>query len=332
MTFRHRLAAAWYAREVTALAALLSPLSLVFGLVAKGRRRFTARERIGRPVVVVGNISVGGAGKTPLVIALADALRSHRRKPGIVSRGYGGSEHGVRVVTSNDDWRIVGDEALLIAAAGHPVVVGRDRVAAARELLRTHPACDVVLSDDGLQHYRLHRDVEIAVIDARRGLGNGLLLPAGPLREPARRLDEVDAIVRLVDEPTPRRMGPRDFTMTHTPVGWRNLIDASRPATPTDWPRGTVHAVAAIGNPQRFFDLVRRMGIDAIPHPFPDHHPFVASDLLFEGAQAILMTAKDAVKCMPFADARFHALDIRANVDDALVDHVLARIDGRQAA
>ena len=196
-----------------------------------------------------------------------------------------------------------------------------------------HPECDVILSDDGLQHYRLRRDVEIAVIDDARGLGNGLLLPAGPLREPASRLDTVDAIVRLVADASPRRGGAaREFAMTHEPAGFRNLVDPSTPADPSRWPASGVHALAGTGNPQRFFDLLRRMGIAAIPHAFPDHHAFDPADLDIPGAQVILMTAKDAVKCARFADARCFALDIRAAIDPALVDLVLRRIDGRQVA
>ncbi len=215
-----------------------------------------------------------------------------------------------------------------------PVWIGRDRVAAACGLHGAHPACDVVLSDDGLQHYRLERDVEIAVVDATRGLGNGALLPAGPLREPASRLRDVDAVVHLVAERTPAvtTRTPREFLMTHVPVGWRNLADPSRVADPRSWPKGSIHAIAGTGNPQRFFDLLATLGIEAIPHAFADHHAFVREDLAFPGAQAILMTAKDAVKCAPFVDARCYALDIRAVLDAALVDLVLERIDGRQAA
>jgi tetraacyldisaccharide 4'-kinase len=339
MAFRDRLVAAWYAPRVTWLAALLRPLSWLFGAVVAVRRALYQRGvlpgvRVGRPVVVVGNITVGGAGKTPLVIALAEALVARGRTPGIVSRGHGGRGLHGRGVRAGDDPADVGDEPLLLAATGCPVWIGRDRVAAARGLQEANPACDVLLSDDGLQHYRLERDVEIAVIDATRGLGNGLLLPAGPLREPASRLDDVDAVVHLVAERasavTTRR--PGEFVMTHEAVGLRNLVDPSQVAVPRDWPKGTVHSVAGTGNPQRFFDLLARLGIEAIPHAFPDHHTFVREDLEFPGAQAILMTAKDAVKCSRFVDARCFALDIRAVLDAALVDLVLERIDGRQAA
>lgn len=338
MTFRDRLVAAWYAPGTTPLAALLVPLSWVFrGAVglrrALYRRGWLASERIGAPVVVVGNITVGGSGKTPLAIALGVALAAHGRRPGFVSRGHGRRGDGVRDVQASDDATDVGDEPLLLAASGFPVVVGRDRAAAARALRAAHPDCDVVIADDGLQHYRLARDVEIAVVDQGRGVGNGHMLPAGPLREPVARLGEVDAIVRLVDEgELPIAEGGRESTMTHVPVALRSLADPSRRVDASSWSPGRVHAVAGIGNPGRFFALLARMGIDAIPHAFPDHHRYVAGDVDFPGAEAIVMTAKDAVKCARFADPRHYALDIRADIAPALVTLVLTRLDGRQAA
>jgi tetraacyldisaccharide 4'-kinase len=337
---RERLEAAWYRPRLSPLAALLLPLSWLFGLAVAARRRLYRRgllrsTRVGVPVVVVGNVAVGGTGKTPLVIALAQALAARGRRPGIVSRGYGAAGAAPREVRPGDDPAEVGDEPLLLAAAGVPVVVGRDRVAAARALLAARASCDVILADDGLLHYALARDVEVVVVDATRGFGNGRLLPAGPLREPRRRADEADAVVTLAaraPEPGAPAADGRRTTMGHVPTGFRNLADPSRPVDPAAWPRGTVHAVAGIGNPQRFFGLLAGMGIDAIPHAFPDHHAFVPADLDFPGATAIVMTAKDAVKCARFADARLHALDIRAVIDPALVALILERIDGRQAA
>ena len=337
--FRDRLLAAWYARTRTPLSVALTPLSWLFGVIVAARRALyragvLRAARIAVPVVVVGNITVGGAGKTPLVIGLAHALSARGRSPGIVSRGHGSARAQVRQVRETDSPADVGDEPLLLAATGFPVWIGRDRAAAAHALVRANRQCDVVLCDDGLQHYALHRDVEIAAVDASRGLGNGLLLPAGPLREPASRLDAVDAVVELVDSPSvrPTIRAARVFTMTHEPVGWRNLADPSIALDVGTVPRGSVHAVAGTANPQRFFDLVARLGVDAVPHPFDDHHSFIGADLAFPDAHAILMTAKDAVKCARFADARFFALDIRAVPDAALVDLVLERMDGRQAA
>jgi tetraacyldisaccharide 4'-kinase len=349
---RERLEAAWYAPRLAPLALLLLPLSWLFAVVVALRRWLYRRgvlrsARLPVPVVVIGNVTVGGTGKTPLVIALARALAERGRHPGIVSRGYGASGAAPREVTAGADPAEVGDEPLLLAAAGAPVFVARDRAAAARALLAAHPACDVVLADDGLQHYALARDVEVVVVDGTRGFGNGRLLPAGPLREPASRAAAADAVVTLVADAPGHADGAaggvrggtadgvavgRRTTMTHVPVGLRNLVDPARAVDPAAWPRGSVHAVAGIGNPRRFFDLLARMGIEAVPHAFADHHAFVPGDLDFPGASAILMTAKDAVKCARFADARLYALDIRAVIDPALVALILERIDGRQVA
>ena len=335
---RDALIATWYAPRPTALGWLLRPLAALYGVVVALRRAlyrggWLRRERMPVPVIVVGNVTVGGAGKTPLVIALAHALAAVGRRPGLVSRGYGGSVQGAREVRAGDAPAEVGDEPLLLATSGFPVFVGRDRPAAARALLAAHAGCDVLLCDDGLQHYALARDFEIAVVDAARGLGNGLLLPAGPLREPASRLAEVDAVVRLVgaDAHAPSA-DPRATTMTHVPCGWRNLADPGRAVDPAAWRGRRVHAIAGIGHPQRFFDLLARLRIDAVPHAFVDHHAFTRDDIALPAAEVILMTAKDAVKCMPFADARCHALDIRAEIDPALVALLLESLDGRQAA
>jgi len=337
MSFADRLAAAWYAPRLTPLTAALTPMSWLFGAAAAGRR---ALYRIGAlksvtlpvPVVIVGNLTVGGAGKTPLVRALAEALAARGQRPGIVSRGYAGNHAAPRAVLPGDDPAHVGDEPLLLATGAAPVWIGRDRAAAARALLAAHPGCTVIIADDGLQHYALGRRVEIAVIDAARGFGNGRLLPAGPLREPASRLTNVDAIVRLSADGDAGRTQPgdgRETTMTHLPLPWRNLADPAAVANPSHWSQGTVHAMAGIANPRRFFDLVRTLGIDAIAHPFPDHHAFTPADLDWPDATAILMTEKDAVKCRTFADPRCWYLPIRARIDGALVERVLAMIGPR---
>ena len=329
----------WYTRHVTLLAALLWPLSLPYRAVVALRRAlfrggWLRAERLPVPVVIVGNITVGGAGKTPLTCALADALRASGHRPGIVSRGYGGNATGARAVALNDDPRVVGDESPIFAAMGLPVWIGRDRVAAARGLLAAHPDCDVILADDGLQHYRLARTMEIAVVDADRELGNGLMLPAGPLREPASRLAQVDAVVRLVAPDAPPVL-PRDgraTQMRHVALPWRNLVESGRGADPPAWRGHPVHAVCGTGNPSRFFAMLRGMGIAAHEHSFPDHHFFVAADLAFPGAAAILMTQKDAVKCAGFADLRCWYLPVRAQVDPALTALVEETIRGFKAA
>jgi tetraacyldisaccharide 4'-kinase len=333
------LVAAWYARGVSPLAAALYPLSLAFraavtlrrALFRHGIRRAT---RLSVPVVVIGNVTVGGSGKTPLALALAERLVERGRRPGVVSRGYGGSNVAPRAVAPGDDPAVVGDEPILYARAGLPIWIGRRRVDAARALLAARPEVDVVIADDGLQHYALARDVEIVVVDVSRGFGNGWLLPAGPLREPASRIGEADAIVRLVPRVTATRAVADGHAtqMWLEPLPWRNLARPEAAADPRAWPRGTVHAIAGTGNPERFFADVRGQGIGAACHPFPDHHRFTPRDLSFEGARAILMTEKDAVKCAAFADERCWYLPVHARIDPALVELVLARLHGPQAA
>ena len=291
-------------------------------------------QRLPVPVVVVGNINAGGVGKTPLTHVLAEKLLQRGFAPGIVSRGYGGSNVAPRAVVEGDDPRVVGDEPLLHATAGFPVWIGRDRTEAARGLLRAEPGCDVILADDGLQHYALARTMEIAVVDASREFGNGLMLPAGPLREPLSRLRDVDAVVRLVarEAHRPAAASGAQTLMTHEPLPWRNLVHLDRVADPSQWRGMEIHALSGIGNPQRFFDMVASLGIAARCHAFPDHHDFTAGDIAFPGASAILMTQKDAVKCTAFADERCWYLPLRALVDPALVALVLEKIRGFKAA
>jgi len=367
------LTRAWYARQLTFLAQLLRPLSWLFGGLAALRRaayrhRLLPAVRLPVPVVVVGNITVGGTGKTPLVIALAEALRARGRRPGIVSRGHGRERRDVRVVHVDDDPRDTGDEPLLLAASGAPTWIGADRVAAARALLSAQPETDVVLADDGLQHYALVRDVEIVVVDGSRDLGNRMLLPAGPLREPPSRLASVDAVVRLQPQSAMRAPGdderaasshamspsrtasrsnpesqssallmgararPSEFSMTHEPQAWRNLADPGLALDMDALRDPTTVGIAGIANPQRFFDALRALGFSGETRAFPDHHRYVRSDVAFPHARAVLMTEKDAVKCRPFADARMWMLPIRARVDCALVELVMERIDGSKAA
>lgn len=249
-------------------------------------------------IVVVGNVAVGGSGKTPLVLRLCQALRSAGLKPGVVSRGYGGRVGGLRLVSPASDAADVGDEPLMIAQqAGVPVVVSPDRAAAARALLKK--GVDVVISDDGLQHYRLPRDVEICVVDGRRGLGNGRLLPAGPLREPAERLERVDHIV-INGEANPLPAGLEAIHMSLV-AGLLHALNGGQNWRLAQFAGCRVNAVAGIGNPGRFFDLLRHARIHVIEHVFPDHHLYRRSD--FDGMSPdlpILMTEKDAVKCRKF--------------------------------
>lgn len=314
--------------RVTGWQLILLPVSGLFALLSGLRRMLyqagvLRRVRMTVPVVVVGNIGVGGTGKTPVVLWLVERLREAGFRPGVVSRGYGGTAVGPLAVDENDDPARVGDEPVLLAArAGCPIVVGRDRVAAARALLATHPECDVLVSDDGLQHYRLARDVEIVVVDGQRRFGNGFLLPAGPLRERLGRLARADAIL-FNGGALPGRW-EREYAMTLIGTEFRNVADPARCATAEDFRGKGLHAVAGIGNPQRFFDYLRHLGLNVQAHPFPDHYAYRAEDLRFADADAILMTEKDAVKCRRFATDRFWSLGVDARLDPALAPRIIA--------
>jgi len=312
---------AWQTRG--ALAFCLLPLAIMFALLSWLRRMgyrlgFLEIVKLPVPLIVVGNITAGGSGKTPLVLFLAQELARNGRKPGIISRGYGGASaqnDQVLEVRSTSQPSEVGDEPLLLSRrAGCPVFVGRDRVAAARALIAAYPTCDVIISDDGLQHYRLARDVEIAVVD-ERGLGNGWLLPAGPLREAPRRLRQVDAVVLNGSASLPRHLlasatnsHPRVFHMRLQAERFIHLRDSQRSCTADDLlslaaqkTHTRIHAIAGIGHPERFFRQLEQLGLQCEAHRFPDHHRYIPADLQFNDADVLLMTEKDAVKCQTFA-------------------------------
>ena len=291
------------------------------------------RERVPVPVVIVGNISVGGTGKTPLVIHLAGALRARGRHPGIVSRGYRGDRGGILEVTAGSDPGLVGDEPLLLVRhSACPVFVGGDRVAAARGLLARHPECDLIIADDGLQHYRLDRDVEIAIFD-ERGLMNGWALPAGPLREPVSRLARVDAIVSngVAVSPAPT-FAAATFSMRLRGDRFQRLDEPLTTCSPDDLADTELHAVAGIGAPRRFFDHLTGMGLTFSEHPFADHHDFCTKDLEFGGG-AILATEKDAVKlarlCLTLP---VWVLPVTAELNPDLAGFVLEKLNGRTLA
>ncbi len=323
----------WY--RFTPLHLILFPISLVFrALVAIRRAMYQngilTSERLLLPVIVVGNINVGGTGKTPLTLALAQQFIERGWQPIIVSRGFGRTIPEPQQVTLLSTPIQVGDEPLMMAQRNLcPVWVGANRVATVRAALHIYPECDVVLCDDGLQHYRLQRDVEIAVIDDALGYGNGLMLPAGPLREPVSRLQTVDAVVVNGD-----KIAEGQYAMHLSGDMFNNLIDPHKTVSADYFLTQNIHAVAGIGNPQRYFQHLGALGIPFTPHAFPDHHPYSATDLVFADCDAILLTEKDAVKCTAFADARYWVLRVDAQVDPALMDHILSKIKphGHQTA
>ena len=295
----------------------LQPLAWLFGgLVAMRRaayrRRLLRRYRSPRPVVIIGNLSVGGTGKTPLVLWLASELTARGLRVGIASRGYRGADGTARRVTEADDAARAGDEAVLLhRRLRAPVAVGAKRVEAVQLL---EPDCELILCDDGLQHYALERDFEIAVVDGARGLGNGRLLPAGPLREPRTRFDEVDAVVV-------HGAGfawPGGLCMRLVPTDAVALADGARRPLAAFAGR-SVDAIAAIGNPQRFFEMLREYGVQAEEHALPDHATIAPESLRRAATRPILMTEKDAVKCL-------------RRPSDAWYVEVEARVDGQAGA
>jgi tetraacyldisaccharide 4'-kinase len=339
----------WYG-NASGGAALLPFTGLYAAVTAIRHQAYRAgwlhSHRVDRPVIVVGNLTVGGTGKTPLVAWLAQRLIALGIKVAVVSRGYGSHAREPVEVTALTDWREVGDEPVLLSRrAGCDVFVSPDRVAAAEAALK-HGA-DVIVSDDGLQHLRLARDFEIAVVDGARGLGNQRLLPAGPLREGAGRLAKVDLVVLNGDAEAGVRAqlqqsrGRSPITMRLTP-GYVQSVAPSAPGAPPSFraPGGCalqefrgqrVHAVAGIGNPDRFFRMLRSHGIDVIEHAFPDHHPFTQQDLAFADGLPVLMTEKDAVRCASIADERMGYVPVTAEISEAdeqtFLEHVFRALN-----
>lgn len=291
----------WYGD--TALAFLL-PLAWLYGWIATrvAQRRKAAAVQLPVPVIVIGNLTVGGTGKTPLTLWFVEELRALGWRPGVISRGYGGRSpvYPLRVGPATDPG-LCGDEPALIAQRSNvPLAVAPDRVAAAQMLLDKGEV-DILIADDGLQHYRLARDLEVCVVDGARGLGNGARLPAGPLREPPSRLAEVDLVVinGRLRKPLPATPAVPVSMRLETGLVRALSGDVQRPLSGFAGRR--VHAVAGIGNPQRFFDTLSAAGIEVIPHALPDHHRFAEVDLAFGDGLPVLMTEKDAVKCAGFA-------------------------------
>jgi tetraacyldisaccharide 4'-kinase len=322
----------WYGDAPAArlASAALAPLGWAYCGVAAlraalYRRGWLESFAVGAPVLVVGNLSVGGTGKTPLVRWLGARLRERGLRPGIAARGYRGSGERapavrptvrptVRLVPPDGDPALFGDEPVLLAADGSvPVAVGADRVAVARALIREH-GCDVVVTDDGLQHYRLRRCCEILVQDGARGHGNGRCLPAGPLREPERRAARADLCIATGGR-------PGLLGMALVPGAAVSLAEPDRTLPLAGLAGRRVTAVAGIGNPARFFGMLEQHGIGVDARPYPDHHRFTAADMASWGSGPVLMTEKDAVKCRRLGPGAEHWLvPVRAVPDVAFID------------
>ena len=314
----------------------LKPISWLYGLLVRLRRVAYAKHwlrstALSRPVIVVGNLTVGGTGKTPLVCWLVGALQQRGYKPGIVTRGYGGSLRTTRRLQPSDRAEHVGDEPLLLLRrTGVPVVVGRDRPVAAQALVEA--GCDVIVSDDGLQHYALQRRAELAVIDGERGFGNGWLLPAGPLREGPERLATVTATIANGAARAEAVTAGLSVMVMHL-EGHEAVSLAQGARRPLkEFGAGPVHAVAGIGNPQRFFDLLAAQGLSVLPHPLPDHARIEARDIRFGDAYPVLMTEKDAVKCAALAGPEHWYVPVSAvfapGAGERLLDSVVRAING----
>lgn len=321
---RDELIRLWYRPSLHFLTLLLLPFSFLFAALTAVRRLFYRLRiftsiRLPVPVVVVGNVAVGGTGKTPFTIWLAAWLREQGFRPGIISRGYGGTKQYRPVLVKTESKAVeVGDEALLLARhAGCPVAVCVDRAAAAETLMRQY-GCNIIVSDDGLQHYRLARDLEIVIVDAGRGMGNGYLLPAGPLRESVSRLNKVDIVVT--------NGGTGGCSMLLEASELVSISDETHRIKLNDFPQKKIHAVAGIGHPERFFNTLKQAGFDVVPHVYPDHHFFQQGDLTFNESLPVVMTEKDAVKCRGFSRQDCWYLPVAAKITDELKTMLLARL------
>jgi tetraacyldisaccharide 4'-kinase len=315
----------WYRRSVVSF--LLWPLGWFYCLVSGVRRRLYRQgllpsSRVLAPVIVVGNITVGGTGKTPLVVWLARFLKGRGYRPGVIARGYGGrSPAWPQLVEAGSDPDQVGDEPVLLArGCACPVMADPDRVRAGERLVREH-GCNVVISDDGLQHYRLRRDIEIALIDGERRWGNGFCLPAGPLRESPRRLVETD--VRL----TLGAAEAGEWEMSYVESGFCRLGETESSAAAEYFRGRPAHALAGIAHPRRFFDHLRRLGLEVVEHPFPDHYRYTRKDVIFGDGLEVIMTEKDAVKCERLGEVAGWYLKVEARPDPRLGDYVRQRLE-----
>ena len=305
---------------------LLYPFSILFSYLTSRRRRKFLKNKTESfsakiPIIVVGNLTIGGTGKTPLVKYIASELIKRGYKPGIVSRGYGGKFKETLKVDSNTSVKQTGDEAQILSKLNIPFYIDKNRVRAVERIIENHD-CDVIISDDGLQHYKMKRDIEIAVIDGKRRFGNKLTFPAGPLRESIKRLSTVDFVVN--------NSGPteeNEFLMSISPSEFVHLKSGKSYGV-EDWPmHNQVHAVAGLGNPGRFFDLLEKLGFDIVRHPYPDHHNFDSSDLFYLDHLPIIMTEKDASKCKDFDNNKIWYLKIDADVNNKFIDQLQSKLE-----
>jgi len=317
----------WYGNSWQCI--LFLPITWVFGQLVKLRRlayenSWKSSRTFPVPVIVVGNISVGGSGKTPLVIWLVELLKNAGYKPGIISRGYKGKAGSwPQQVRVDSDPVVVGDEAVQLARRCQcPIAVGPDRGEAIDALL-AHTECNVIVSDDGLQHYAMQRDIEIAVVDGVRRHGNQRLLPAGPLREPVSRLEQVDFVV------SNGVAGRGEYAMLVKGLVARNLVSDKLQGLER-FSGQTVHAVCGIGNPERFFSGLKKFNINLIEHVYPDHHPFVENDLNFDDDFPVLMTEKDAVKCQRFKSLKHWFVPVQAELNKHFAPRFLALLEKRK--
>ncbi len=311
---------------------VLWPLSLIFQWLTLLNQYYQKKRSVKLPVplIIVGNITVGGTGKTPVVIALAKAMHAEGISVGIISRGYhSNAPYYPYPVNPDDCASTAGDEPLLIARSSDcPVVIGKDRVAAAKHLLTEYPDIEMIISDDGLQHYRLQRDVEIVVVDGHRGLGNHLLIPAGPLRESAHRLAKVDWV--LLNQSDQQIDSERVTTLGVEPYGWCNIhTQDCYPLHPLPWKKDTANtplslkAITGIGNPARFFDTLRALDIHCAAYAYDDHYAFSEKDFNHSQHDIVLMTEKDAVKCQTFANKNWWSLRVKITLPHMLLDHLM---------
>ncbi|OGT35885.1 MAG: tetraacyldisaccharide 4'-kinase [Gammaproteobacteria bacterium RBG_16_51_14] len=304
----------WYGKHPVSI--LLAPAGWLYGLMMQVRRTLYQSglipvQKLRAPVIVIGNLTVGGTGKTPLVIWIARFLKARGFRPGIVSRGYGGKvKEWPQQVRTDSNPDLVGDEPVLIARrTGCPVAISPKRRIAAEELI-AYAGCNIILCDDGLQHLALPRDIEIAVVDGIRRFGNHRCLPAGPLREPVSRISSVDMVV------SNGATGRHEYMMEYIPENLVSLADENKRMNIDTLSGGTVHALAGIGNPSRFFAYLRGKKLQLIKHEFPDHYAYAAADIQFGDGLPVVMTEKDAVKCMRFASKEHWYLPINAKMPD----------------